>query len=333
VFVEIVPNLVTTIIPVYNRSSLLREAVESVLSQTYPHFEVVIVNDGSTDDTLILAESLSRQFRDRIRVVSQSNAGPGAARERGRGLARGEYIQYLDSDDLLLETKFEIQVEGLKRHPNAVLAYGKTRAYRIGHKPDDKASRRTAEEFEFIFPRFLIERGWHSVTPLYRRAVCDEIGEWSNYRQEEDWEYDCRVGTLNRPLQYCDEYIADHRHHDGERLCHAWRTDAEALRDRVRAHISILHSAYAAGIRSDAPEMKNFIRRLFALARLCGRSDLRNESRRLLRLAEKGAVERLGEYRMYRLMANLVGWRRAAVFFESFPGNIGFFDLRRNARG
>jgi len=104
------PGLVTTIIPVYNRAAMLREAVASVLAQTYRPVEVIVVDDGSTDETAGVADELAG---DEVRVIHQPNGGPGTAREAGRRAARGEFIQHLDSDDLLLPHKFALQVAGL----------------------------------------------------------------------------------------------------------------------------------------------------------------------------------------------------------------------------
>jgi glycosyltransferase involved in cell wall biosynthesis len=103
--------LVSVVIPTYNRARLVCSAVESVLAQTWPTVEIIVVDDGSTDHTL---EALAR-FGDRIRVVSQGNAGPAAARNRGACVARGEFIAFQDSDDLWDPSKLEIQVRLLQR--------------------------------------------------------------------------------------------------------------------------------------------------------------------------------------------------------------------------
>jgi glycosyltransferase involved in cell wall biosynthesis len=103
--------LVSTIIPTYNRAHVICEAVESVLAQTYPNIEIIIVDDGSKDDTL---ERL-KCYGNKISVVSQSNAGPAAARNRGIAAARGDLIAFLDSDDIWLPSKIERQVTLLHR--------------------------------------------------------------------------------------------------------------------------------------------------------------------------------------------------------------------------
>src|SRR5262245_54314926 len=83
-------GLVSTIIPVFNRARMLKEAVSSVLEQTYRPIEIIIVNDGSIDETAKVADLLASENPDEIRVVHQSNTGPGLAREAGRKQARGE---------------------------------------------------------------------------------------------------------------------------------------------------------------------------------------------------------------------------------------------------
>jgi glycosyltransferase involved in cell wall biosynthesis len=103
--------LVSVVIPTYNRAEIICGTIENVLTQTYPNFEVIVVDDGSTDRTL---ERLA-QFGDRVRVVSQANAGPAAARNRGARVAEGEFIAFQDSDDLWEATKLESQVRLLQR--------------------------------------------------------------------------------------------------------------------------------------------------------------------------------------------------------------------------
>lgn len=108
--------LVSAIIPTYNRADLVREAIDSVRSQTYQNVEVIVVDDGSTDDTLA---SLKR-YGSRIRVVSQSNAGPSAARNHGIRVSNGQLVAFLDSDDLWLPTKIERQVALLEKAGTSV---------------------------------------------------------------------------------------------------------------------------------------------------------------------------------------------------------------------
>ena len=123
----LVEGLVSTIIAVHNRPLLLREAVASVLAQTYRPIEIIIVDDGSTDETGREAEALAAKHSE-VRTIHRKNGGPGAARETGRLAARGEFIQYLDSDDLLLPKKFVLQVTGLRQHTDCHVSYARTTA-------------------------------------------------------------------------------------------------------------------------------------------------------------------------------------------------------------
>ncbi|HEX5431353.1 MAG TPA: glycosyltransferase [Bryobacteraceae bacterium] len=111
---------ITAVIPTYNRALLLRRAVESVLAQTYPVSEVIVVDDGSTDNTREVVES----FGGRIQYVYQENAGPSAARNNGIRRASGDWIAFLDSDDCWLPDKIRLQVEAVKRNSSAALVYG-----------------------------------------------------------------------------------------------------------------------------------------------------------------------------------------------------------------
>src|SRR5262245_35299311 len=107
--------LVSVIVPSYNASRYIRETLESVLGQTYSSFEVIVVDDGSTDETAAIVGDHSRRD-SRIRLVSQSNAGVGAARNRGIAEASGEFIAPLDADDIWYPDKLQKQVASLQRH-------------------------------------------------------------------------------------------------------------------------------------------------------------------------------------------------------------------------
>lgn len=112
---------VSVIIPTYNRGHFIKDAVESVFHQTYSDFELIIIDDGSTDNTKeVLAE-----YGDKLQYVYQKNQGRSAARNLGISLAKGEYIAFLDSDDVWFADKLERQVPVLESAPaNTVLVHG-----------------------------------------------------------------------------------------------------------------------------------------------------------------------------------------------------------------
>lgn len=311
-------GLVSTIIPVYNRSVLLREAVESVLFQTYRPIEVIIVDDGSTDETSRVAEELAATNPNVIRVLHMTNSGPAVAREAGRQVAQGEFIQYLDSDDLLLPRKFEVQVAALREHPECGIAYGKTQFVRVGEAAEPHAHRRTGDHFEYLFPALLLSRWWCTQTPLYRRSLTDRIGPWRDLWNEEDWEYDTRAAALGTRLCYCNEFVSIQRaHQPDQHLCYQGGSAPKKLRDRAIAHSLILAHAQAAGIGPEIPEMQHFARELFLLARQCGAAGLAAEARELFQLARAASGPERGsglDFRLYRLLAGVVGWTRAGQF-------------------
>src|SRR5262249_38459007 len=202
------------------------------------------------DETGSQADTLAEAHPE-VRTIHRENGGPGAARETGRLAARGEFIQYLDSDDLLLPIKFKLQVAGLRRHGGCGVSYGKTRCYTIGECPTDVPWKRTGERISTMFPSFLQSRWWGTSTPLYRRNVTDLAGPWTDLRNEEDWEYDCRIARNGGQLHYCDVFVSEQRFTLGPHLSTAGSSDPAKLRSRARAHKLILEHALAAGISHD----------------------------------------------------------------------------------
>ena len=111
------------VIPLYNKGVLVRRALKSVLSQTYQNFEVVVVDDGSTDE----GPDIVREYSDsRIRLIQQANAGPGAARNRGVQETQAPYLAFLDADDEWMPLFLEVYVECLRRHPDCDAVIGPT---------------------------------------------------------------------------------------------------------------------------------------------------------------------------------------------------------------
>ncbi len=109
---QIAPPVVSVIIPTYNRWPLVREAIESVLAQSYRFFELIVIDDGSTDDT---AKQLAG-FGTHLRLIEQPHRGVSAARNRGAKVARGRYLAFLDSDDLWFPEKLAIQTAFMEDH-------------------------------------------------------------------------------------------------------------------------------------------------------------------------------------------------------------------------
>jgi hypothetical protein len=303
--------LVSTIIPVWNRPALLAEAVASVLAQSYRPIEIIIVDDGSTDDTAAVADALAREHADVVKAIHIANGGPGLAREAGRCVARGEYIQHLDSDDILLPGKFAMQVAALEASPECGAAYGWTRFRHHDGRVEPRPWKRSGERIETVFPSMLTMRWWDTPTPLYRASLLAQAGPWTDLRIEEDWEYDCRTAARGVRLAFCADWVCEVREHAPVPLTSA------AMRDRARAHALIASHAREAGIDPASPEFRQFARELFHIARQCGAAGLSDESRRLVALARE--IDDRRDLRTYERMAAVVGWKnagRAAALFD-----------------
>lgn len=115
--------LISVVIPVYNGEKTIRETIESVINQTFGDFELIVIDDGSQDSTLDIVKSISDA---RLKVFSFPNEGLATSRNRGINLACGEYISFIDADDLWTPDKLEAQLKALQTHPQAAVAYSWT---------------------------------------------------------------------------------------------------------------------------------------------------------------------------------------------------------------
>lgn len=142
-------ELVSVILPTYNRANLVTDAVQSVIRQTYPNFDLIIIDDGSTDNTReILAPFLADS---RVRYIQKENGGAASARNLGLELAKGSFIAFIDSDDIWADDKLEVQMEIFDRLPNISLVFS-----------DFSSTNRTGEfEFSHIKTYFGVFNDYH----------------------------------------------------------------------------------------------------------------------------------------------------------------------------
>jgi glycosyltransferase involved in cell wall biosynthesis len=195
--------LVSVIIPTYNRSATLAEAIDSVLGQDYPHFELIVVDDGSTDDTPAI---LCRSSTDsRVIVLTQENAGVSAARNSGIAIAKGEFVAFLDSDDLWLPKKLSIQVEWFRKNPGAMICQSEERWIRNSRRVNPGVRHKKISGDIFIPSLSLCLVSPSAVMLKY--SLLDEIG-WFDPGLPACEDYDlwlrvaCRhpVGLIDTPL-------------------------------------------------------------------------------------------------------------------------------------
>jgi glycosyltransferase involved in cell wall biosynthesis len=203
--------LVSIVIPAYNAATSLNTAVESVLAQTYAGVEVIVVDDGSTDDT----PSVLARLGQRVRWTRQANRGPGAARNRGLGLARGAYIMFLDADDWILPEKVERQVQRLDGCASAGWVYCDVKYVDEGGRllrlASDQFAYRDRDQLDgFLFPQLFQGNFIPVHAPLFRRQCLDEAGPFDEDPQligVEDWDLLLRLAIRCRAT-YLPEVLA-----------------------------------------------------------------------------------------------------------------------------
>jgi glycosyltransferase involved in cell wall biosynthesis len=308
---EIRAGVVSTIITAYNRPQLLREAVASVLAQTYRPIEIVIVDDGSTDETGAVGEAFAAAHPEEVRCFRQANLGYARAINAGLRLVSGEFVQFLDSDDLLMPRKFAAQVEALRSHPECGISYCYAREYPIGTQWSGRPTRRTGETFELLFPELLKEKLWPTPSPLYRREVIDASGLYIESPIYAEWEYDCRAAARGVRLHHLPEYLADVR--GTHRL--EGRQKGGVPPEKLAHYVGILERIHGHGIRAGVrgPALAVFSRRLFEAARLCAAAGEHTLARRLLDLAGWRRVARWSVAAFYRRWRHRAAAAAAAV--------------------
>jgi len=184
-----VTGLVSVIIPTRNRAAMVREAVDSVLAQKDARLELIVVDDGSTDET---PEVLS-SYRDRIRLIRQDNRGVSAARNRGVQAARGEWIAFLDSDDLWLPGKLRAQLSFFASHPGLLICQTEEVWIRNGRRWNPKKYH--AKPSGYCFGR-LLERCLVSPSAvMMHRSLLDGVGLFDESLPAcEDYDLWLRIG-------------------------------------------------------------------------------------------------------------------------------------------
>lgn len=221
------PPRCSVVIPAHNTAPYIAQTVESALSQTFEDIEVIVINDGSTDDT---AERL-RPYRERIIYREQANLGPAAARNRGLETASGDYVALLDGDDLWAPNRIELMLQFLESRPeisfatsDAFLIYGDqvSKDTYYGRLPRRRRFRTTRQHYwilryNFIFVMTVIPRR------LFERlGAFDENVGWG----VEDWDLWIRFLSAGETVGYVDKPLGFYRIRESG-LSHDWVTHTE----------------------------------------------------------------------------------------------------------
>ncbi len=299
-------TLVSVVVPCYKQAQYLREAIDSVLAQTYPNVEVVVVNDGSPDDT----EAVAKSYGDRVRYVARPNGGISAARNSGIAVARGAHLKFLDADDYLHPEQLARQMEAVTEAGGGreVVSFTAVRLYRDGHPEEylDHVPQATA-----LLPDLFRGYDWGGIHGyLFPTRLVQTVGGFDeSVRHAEDWYFFCRVGLLD------PKFVADPRVgcYYRQRAGSASADRSAWARSQARL-VLLLHDELRRVGRRDwfGRDLLQFEQGIFeGLVRL-GLKDRDLHDGLLANIKELQAREGFGQYGWrFRLMARFLGYARA----------------------
>lgn len=205
-------KLISILMPVFNAEKWLSETISSVLSQTYTNWELIIVDDGSSDSSFAVAQSFAKKD-SRIKVYKQENKGACAARNKAFELSNGEFIQYLDADDLLSENKIELQLKALEnaKDENAIansswIKFKKKVGDIQNQNLKQKVDKNYGEPVNWLIDSWL--GGGHGQTNcwLVPRHLIGKAGNWhESLTVNQDGEFFCRVLLQASQIVFVEE--------------------------------------------------------------------------------------------------------------------------------
>lgn len=199
--------LITIIIPTFNRRRYLREAIDSVMSQTVDEWELLIIDDGSTDMT---GDFVKDTYTDpRIKYFRQENQGQSVARNKGIFGSSGKYICFLDSDNRWYSNKLQRQLEEIENHPNFDVVYGDSHV--IDGAGDIISSKNMARYSGRVTAKLLADNFISMNTTMTRSQIIKDIGGFNtNNRWDEDYELWLSI-SINSAFLYVPEYFGEYR--------------------------------------------------------------------------------------------------------------------------
>ncbi|MBW4568369.1 MAG: glycosyltransferase [Tolypothrix carrinoi HA7290-LM1] len=184
--------LISVVIPVYNGEKTINSTIESVLKQTFVDLEILVIDDGSTDSTVEIVKSI---LDSRLHIYSYPNAGISANRNRGLAKATGEYLSFIDADDLWVSDKLEAQLNALLKHPQAALAYSWT-DYIDMNGNFLKSGRRITETGNVYSKLLMYNFLENGSNPLIRSEAFNTVGGFDeSLPVAEDWDMWLRISA------------------------------------------------------------------------------------------------------------------------------------------
>ncbi|WP_417238828.1 glycosyltransferase family 2 protein [Bizionia sp.] len=207
--------LVSIIIPTFNRASYIGDALNSIMVQSYTHWECIVVDDGSRDNTADIMHAICKKDA-RISYYKRSKdypKGVNGARNFGIDKSKGDYIAFCDDDDFWLPEKLEKQIPIFKSHPEVGLVTGNIEFVNADGVRTGRVITQTGNH-GYVFEDLLFKNRLSMITPVIRRSVIDKVGLFNtNFTLSEDWEYWRRVAYYY-PFYALPDVLACVRKHD-----------------------------------------------------------------------------------------------------------------------
>lgn len=313
------PALVSILVPCHNASAWIADALESALAQSWPHTEVLVADDGSTDESLAIA----RRFEARgVKVTSQPRQGASSTRNALIGASTGEWLQFLDADDLIARDKIEHQMRvAATAGPDVAIC---ARWGRFRNAPDDAEFAplplcMDAEPIDWLVVKMGLNQMMHPGAWLVSRSLAAKAGPWdTRLSLDDDGEYFTRVVLAARGVRDCPEATSYYRSHVAGSL--SGQRSAKALRSaclsgvlcarhlleaedsaRTRRACADMFMRLAFSIYPDCPEL---VRECEAQAAFYGGSPVKCEGGRMFSIAERMFGWKAAK-RMQRIRAQL----------------------------
>lgn len=302
-------TLVSILIPCYNSANWISETLESALAQTWPNKEIIVVDDGSTDNSLAVAKSFESPI---VKVISQENRGASVARNRAFQESQGDFIQYLDADDLLAPDKIERQVQRLVDGNSNCVAAGEWARF---YKTPSEALFIPQPLWADMSPvEWLVcagDGGWmmHPAAWLVPRPIAEKVGSWNeSLSLDDDGEYFCRVVLASEGVKFCQGAKTYYRSGNSTSLSGSQSSAAleSAFRSLDLSTKALLSTEDSPRTRhACATKLQRFIYEVYPDV-----PDLRKKAE--ARVQQLGGSE-LKPYGgpMFKLLSHIVGWQQA----------------------
>ena len=241
---QCIPGLVSVIVPTYNRAVYLLDALESVVNQSYRPLEIIVIDDGSKDDTKNILEIFFKKTTKNLlefKYFFQENNGACSARNNGFRVSSGEYIQFLDSDDFIAEEKIADGVEALSKNEALDFVYCLRADFDSETKEISPWGARLADLENNLCVSEVVLKSVSTPLFLFRRSVLEKTGGWNEELAAlQDWEYIGRVAYHAKKAQKIDKVQAYCRQHSSGRLSKGRFGDPKGLRTVVASSKSLL---------------------------------------------------------------------------------------------